>query len=120
MVPKYWTRPFIKRLCKKKITIDARQGVLRREGLVRLLQDLKYLHFKRLTKDQAKDDAVHTIDNQRELRPDFYSITFLGFQYRDDPNEILGIQDQEEMRNKELSEGEVQRNFVVCIMIYTF
>jgi hypothetical protein len=36
----------------------------------------------------AKDDLIYPFGNKRELREDFYSVTFIAFVYLDDPREI--------------------------------
>jgi hypothetical protein len=36
----------------------------------------------------AKDDLIYRARNQREMRDDFYSVTFIAFVYLDDPREI--------------------------------
>jgi hypothetical protein len=36
----------------------------------------------------AKDDLIYPYGNKRELREDFYSVTFIAFVYLDDPREI--------------------------------
>lgn len=49
------------------------------------------------------EELVHRYGNQIELRDDFYSVTFIAFVYLDDPNEIYGLEDEDELRGKILS-----------------
>jgi hypothetical protein len=49
------------------------------------------------------EELVYRYGNQRELRADFYSITFIAFVYIDDPNEIYGLEDEKEFSGKVLS-----------------
>lgn len=64
------------------------------------------------------EELVYRYGNQIELRDDFYSVTFIAFVYLDDPNEIYGLEDEDELRGKVLSQGEVQRCFMNCLLIF--
>jgi hypothetical protein len=92
--------------------------VIKKPDFVKFLHDKKYLMYKEITEDLRMEELVQRYGNQRELRDDFYSVTFIALVYLDDPNEIYGLEDEDEFRGKELSYGEVQRCFMNCLLIF--
>ncbi len=61
---------------------------MKKPDFVKFLHEKKYIQFKYNTDDMNKDDLIYGKDDQRDLRPDFYAITFIAFVHLDDPREI--------------------------------
>lgn len=71
-----------------------------------------------MTEDQKMEELVYQYGNQRYLRDDFYSVAFIAHVWLDDPNEIYGLEGDNDFIGRVISQGEVQRCFTRCLMIF--
>jgi hypothetical protein len=61
---------------------------MKKPEFVKFLHEKKYIQFKYITEDMEKDNLNYRYRNRRQMRDDFYSVTFIAFVYLDDPREI--------------------------------
>ncbi len=65
--------------------------MIKKPDFVKFLNDQQYIDYKEITEDLKVEELAYRIGNQKELRDDFYSVTFIAYVYLNDPKEILGL-----------------------------
>jgi hypothetical protein len=56
--------------------------------LIKHLDEVNYLGRKEVYKIKLIDDTIYRNTHDKELRNDFYAITFISYVYLDDPREL--------------------------------